>query len=148
MLDIACGEGRNSVFLSEKGFKVSAIDFSEIALGRLRKYSNENNLNIETLELDLSDDDSFKRLKRFDNIIVVHFKLIDDLLDLIPSILYSGGVFLYCTYNHRQLEIRAFPEEFCLKKGELVDKKWPLELLKYSSFKDTRGYHDGYVFKK
>ena len=35
VLDIACGEGRNSVFLSQKGFNVSAIDFSEIALNRV-----------------------------------------------------------------------------------------------------------------
>ena len=37
------------------------------------------------------------------------------------------------------------PREFCLKKGELVDKKWARELLTY---KDSRGYHDEYLFKR
>ncbi len=148
VLDIACGEGRNSIFLSQKGFKVSAIDFSEIALNRLRKISNENNLNIETIEMDLDYNDSFKKLKKFDNIIIIHFKLRDDLLELIPSLLSKSGIFLYCIFNQRQLEIRTFPREFCLKEGELVDKKWALKLLKYTSFKDNRGYHDGYLFKR
>jgi len=148
VLDIACGEGRNSVFLSQKGFKVSAIDFSEIALNRLRKNSNENNLNIETIELDLSDIDNFKKLRKFDNIIAIHFKLRDDLLELIPTLLDRSGIFLYCTFNQRQLEIKTFPEEYCLKEGELVDKKWALKLVKYTSFKDDRGYHDGYLFKR
>ena len=148
VLDMACGEGRNSVFLSQQGFAVSAIDFSEIALSRLRNFSNENNLNIETIELDLTDNDSIASLKSFDNIIVIHFKLKDDSLELIPSLLNRGGIFLYCTYNQRQLEKRTFPEEFCLTEGELVDRKWALKLLKYTSFKDDKGYQDGYLFKR
>jgi len=148
VLDIACGEGRNAVFLSQKGFEVSAVDFSEIALERLKNISNENDLNIETIELDLSDNDAFQRLNKFDNIIIIHFKLKDDLLELIPSLLNRKGIFLYCTYTQRQLEIKTFPEEFCLQEGELVDKKWTLNLLQYSSFKDDRGYHDGYLFKR
>ncbi len=148
VLDIACGEGRNSVFLSQKGFKVSAIDFSEIALKRLRKVSNKNNLNIETIELDLSDKASFKKLGIFDNIIIIHYKLSDDLLGLVPSLLTREGIFLYCTFNKQQLEIKTFLEEYCLREGELVEKKWALKLLKYTSFKDDRGYHDGYLFKK
>ena len=151
VLDIACGEGPNSVFLSQKGFKVSAIDFSEIALDRLRNSSNENNLNIETIEMDLSKNKKFKmlkKLKRFDNIIIIHFRLSDDLLELIPSLLNNGGILLYCTFNQRQLEIKTFPEEFCLREGELVNKKWALKLLKFTSFENERGYHDGYLFKR
>ncbi len=148
VLDLASGEGRNSVFLAEKGFKVSALDFSEVALDRLRNLSNENNLHIETIALDLTSPDNFKKLNRFDNIIIVHFKLRDDLLALIPSLLNRGGIFLYCTFNQRQMEVKTFPEEFCLKKGELVGRKWALKLLKYTSFKDDRGYQDAYLFEK
>ena len=31
-LDLACGEGRNAVWLAEQGWQVTAVDFSEVAL--------------------------------------------------------------------------------------------------------------------
>jgi len=148
VMDMACGAGRNSIFLSQNGFKVSSIDFSEIALARLSEFSCENNLDIETIELDLSHRGNLKKLKTVDNIIVIHFKLTDDVLELIPSLLKKNGIFLYCTFNLRQSEKRTFPKEFCLKQGELVDKKWELKLLKYATFKNESGYHDGYLFQK
>ena len=147
-MDMACGAGRNSIFLSRKGFKVRSIDFSEIALARLKKFSRENNLNIETIELDLSHKDNFKQLKKADNIIVIHFKLRNDLLELIPSLLKKNSIFLYCTFNLRQSERRTFSKKFCLKQGELVDKKWELKLLKYITFENMTGFHDGYLFQK
>lgn len=35
-LDIACGNGRNSLFLAQKGFRVDSVDISDIAVERLR----------------------------------------------------------------------------------------------------------------
>ncbi len=148
VLDLACGEGRNSMFLSQYGLQVWSIDFSEIALTRLSEISHESNLNINTIKLDLSLEADIKRLMKADNITVIHYKLSDDLLNLIPSLLHKNGIFLYCTFNLRQLELRTFPEEFCLKQGELVDKKWELKLLKHITFRNQKGYHDGYLFQK
>jgi SAM-dependent methyltransferase len=31
-LDVACGEGRNAVWLAQRGWRVTAVDFSEVAL--------------------------------------------------------------------------------------------------------------------
>jgi SAM-dependent methyltransferase len=148
VLDLACGEGRNSMFLSQYGLQVSSFDFSKIALARLSEISYKGHLNIKTIKLDLSREADIKLLTKADNITVVHYKLSDDLLNLIPSLLHKNGIFLYCTFNLRQLEIRAFPEKFCLKHEELVDKKWELKLLKHSTFRNRKGYHDGYLFQK
>lgn len=35
VLDIACGDGRNALFFTENGFKVTGVDFSSKALARL-----------------------------------------------------------------------------------------------------------------
>lgn len=35
-LDLACGEGRNAIWLAERGWQVTAVDFSEVALERGR----------------------------------------------------------------------------------------------------------------
>jgi len=40
VLDIACGDGRNSLFLLEKGFQVTGVDFSSKALERLEMFAN------------------------------------------------------------------------------------------------------------
>lgn len=36
-LDLAAGEGRNALWLAERGWDVTAVDFSSIALGRARR---------------------------------------------------------------------------------------------------------------
>jgi SAM-dependent methyltransferase len=36
-LDLACGEGRNALWLAQQGWKVTAVDFSEVALEKARK---------------------------------------------------------------------------------------------------------------
>lgn len=36
-LDLACGEGRNAIWLAEQGWEVTAIDFSPVALDKARR---------------------------------------------------------------------------------------------------------------
>ena len=33
-LDLACGEGRNAIWLAERGWTVTGVDFSKVGLGR------------------------------------------------------------------------------------------------------------------
>ena len=40
VLDLGAGEGRNSIFLAEKGFDVTAIDISEIGINKLKNNPN------------------------------------------------------------------------------------------------------------
>ena len=35
-LDVACGDGRNAVYLAQLGYMVDAIDVSDVAIGALR----------------------------------------------------------------------------------------------------------------
>ena len=42
VLDMGCGDGRNSVFLAEKGFIVEAFDISETGINRLNLDSESN----------------------------------------------------------------------------------------------------------
>ena len=32
ILDIACGDGRNAIFLADRNFEITAVDFSDVAL--------------------------------------------------------------------------------------------------------------------
>lgn len=48
-LDLACGEGRNAVWLAERRWRVTAVDFSSVALARGRAGSEE----VEWVEADV-----------------------------------------------------------------------------------------------
>lgn len=38
-LDLACGSGRNAVWLAERGWRVTAVDFSEVGLAQARAFA-------------------------------------------------------------------------------------------------------------
>lgn len=42
-LDVASGEGRNAIWLAERGWKMTAVDFSEVAIDRGRAASDNVN---------------------------------------------------------------------------------------------------------
>ncbi len=52
-LDLGCGEGRNALWLAEAGWKVTAVDFSSVALARLSRAAAERGVEIEVEEADL-----------------------------------------------------------------------------------------------
>jgi len=55
-LDVACGAGRNSLYLAANGFAVTALDISSVALDRGRRAAAERGLTIDWLCADLDED--------------------------------------------------------------------------------------------
>ena len=54
ILDIGCGDGKNSLYLSSKGYsKVDAFDFSENAIAKLYRIAKKNRLPINAWTQDL-----------------------------------------------------------------------------------------------
>jgi tellurite methyltransferase len=53
ILEVGCGEGKNALFLAEKGFEVHAFDLSEAAILKLNKNAARNNIKIHTSVQDL-----------------------------------------------------------------------------------------------
>ena len=54
-LDLACGEGRNAVWLAERGWEVTAVDFSDVALERGRRLQARRGVEVDWLCEDLSN---------------------------------------------------------------------------------------------
>lgn len=52
-LDLACGEGRNAVWLAERGWAVTAVDFSEVATARARELAEFRGVVVEVIRHDL-----------------------------------------------------------------------------------------------
>ena len=66
ILDVGCGEGRNSIFLTEQGHKVDAFDLSEAGIEKAKAIAVEKGLNVNFFVCDIAD---FIFDKEFDVII-------------------------------------------------------------------------------
>jgi len=52
-LDLACGSGRNAVWLAEQGWRVTAVDYSAVALGLARDLAAARKVAVEWIEADV-----------------------------------------------------------------------------------------------
>lgn len=52
-LDLACGAGRNAVWLAEQGWRVTAVDFSGVALRMARSLAARRRTAVDWIEADL-----------------------------------------------------------------------------------------------
>jgi tellurite methyltransferase len=53
LIDLGCGEGRNSVYFARHYFDVLALDKSMPGLEKTRKYAEETNVNVATIHSDI-----------------------------------------------------------------------------------------------
>jgi 2-polyprenyl-3-methyl-5-hydroxy-6-metoxy-1,4-benzoquinol methylase len=53
-LDVACGEGRNAIWLAKLGWVVTAVDYSMVAIERARRLAAEQHVDVEWLEADVT----------------------------------------------------------------------------------------------
>ena len=118
-LDVACGAGRNALFLAANGYEVTALDVSVVGLARGRRAAAERGLSIDWLCADLDDPERALPTGGF-NLIVwaryVHPKLMPYLI----ARLATGGALL-CEQHLMTDEPVAGPTSpgFRLAPGEL-----------------------------
>jgi SAM-dependent methyltransferase len=54
-LDLGCGEGRNAVWLAEKGWDVTAVDFSDVGIAKGREMAARRDVEVTWVIKDLND---------------------------------------------------------------------------------------------
>lgn len=134
-LDLACGAGRNALFLAERGWRVLAVDLSLDALRLLtsRAASRAESPDLSILPV-LADLERFGvRPDAFDLVINTHF-LLRSLFPLIRSTLKAGGILLFETYSICEIEELGgdIRREYTLERGELSRAFDDFELLYYA----------------
>jgi len=121
-LDIACGNGRNSLFLAEKGFIVDAVDISTVATNHLA--GRDPNINIICQNIDAWDIPQ----NRYE--IVVNVRFLDRrLYPMIQDGLKDGGVLIFESF------IGGKKLEYCLKQNELLQAFQSLHIVYYEEKK-------------
>ena len=96
-LDLACGAGRNSIYLARVGFSVDAIDIAQIAIDALDTEATKQNLSskINTKHVDL--DTYVIEENRYDLIVMANF-LDRDVLKNAKKALNKDGILFVETY--------------------------------------------------
>jgi tellurite methyltransferase len=114
-LDIACGTGRNTHFLIDRGIYVDAVDFSDYALEALRK-----DVKLNAIEADL--DEYRIESQAYDVIVNVNF-LARHLYSDIAQGLKKGGVLFFETFiiAHGEAYNQPSNPDFLLRKNELIE---------------------------
>lgn len=103
------GEGRNAVFLAQKGHHVLAVDASEVGLKKAQQLASQRLVSIETHCENL---EQFEIKPEFWDGIVSIFchlpaKIRVPLHQHVVSGLKSGGIFIFESYSHQQLNYKT-----------------------------------------
>lgn len=54
-LDLACGEGRNAVWLAQRGWQVTGVDFSQVGLDKAARLAEQRGVSVQWLRADVVD---------------------------------------------------------------------------------------------
>src|SRR5258708_4421515 len=158
-LDIACGSGRNAVFLASKGWDTIAVDSSRAALNLARSAAQAVGIpvfesaslpallarnavsgkgRLVLIEADL--DTLPLPVAHFDLVVCTNF-LQRSLFPSMEAALRPGGALLYETYTRAQLQFSGGPRnpDFLLRQGELCDAFPNLTTLFYRELSAGKG---------
>ena len=123
-LDIACGNGRNSLFLAEKGFVVDAVDISTVATNRLA--GRHPNINVICRDLDTW------KIPPHRYALIVNIRFLDRrLFPMIQDGLRPGGVLIFESFMDGE------KNKYCLKQNELLSAFRSLRILYYQEKKSS-----------
>lgn len=134
-LDIACGLGRNALFLAQQGFAVDAIDISSAGLAIARQKALERGLAVNWIQADL---DNYNLPSENYDLIIVNFYLNRPLAPGLIEAMKPKGILLF--QHHLILGDTTSAGTTCrapagselrLKTGELKGLFRSLEILHY-----------------
>jgi SAM-dependent methyltransferase len=136
-LDLACGAGRNAVYLALQGWAATAVDILPDALDRVRDLAARSGVEVHTLRLDLEFAGALDDLSA-DLVVVVRY-LERTLFGPLKRAVRPGGLLVYETFTTDQAEL-GHPRNprFLLQPGELRGAFADLQVLSY-----REGFFDG-----
>ena len=131
-LDLGAGSGADSIWLSQQGLQVLAVDFAKSAISRLNKIAKSKQLSIETKTANILD---FKTDRKFDFVFSCYLHLEPEkrkkLLAKVVDFLKPHGWFLYLSLDQPQDKgiadpifaplsavLADFPEKLKIKKAK------------------------------
>jgi SAM-dependent methyltransferase len=105
-LDLACGEGRNTVWLAERGWTAHGVDFSGVALAKAEKLAEARGVEADWVRADLLEYDP--EPAAYDLVVVLYLQIPGverrTVLRRAAGALAPGGVLLVVAHDSSNLE--------------------------------------------
>jgi len=105
-LDLAAGEGRNAVWLAERGWSVDAVDFSEVGLEKGRRLADQRGVEVRWIRADLER--YVPENRAYDLVIVFYLHLpwerLRPVLRHASAAVDNAGTFLLVGHDRTNLE--------------------------------------------
>lgn len=126
VLDLACGQGQNGLFLASLGLPVILADHSREALKEARMAAEEQGLKISFREIDLETGQNPLEEEYYRAILVFRY-LHRPLIPCLKKAIRKRGLLIYETFTLEQTRYgHPHNPDYLLKPGELSDwfKDW------------------------
>lgn len=148
ILDMGMGEGRNAVFLAQKGHKVTGIDISSVAVKKARNLARERGVKIKTIVGSMNTYTFPKN--SFDSIICFYY--VDRKLNKkIENWLKPGGILIYEAHTTKEYEkkkVKDDSKDYYLAPQELLKMFPKFKILKYEEPVHENEYRVSIILKK
>jgi SAM-dependent methyltransferase len=127
-LVLACGAGRNAIYLAKRGFQVEAIDISSVAIEMARAESGRLGLEVDWLVADVSETDL--AAESYDLITMIRYTNRAVWPRLVPALTTNGWLIMEQHLKTRH-PVAGPSEEYRLAPGELLTAFPGLRVVKY-----------------
>lgn len=127
-LDVACGTGRNALYLAELGWQVTAVDSSKVAIEILTERARELGVQVDARVADLEKGEFIIEPDSYDLIVNCCY-LQRDLFPAIKAGVRIGGVVIaVIAMMDDNLNLKPMNPAFLLQPGELRSEfeRWKL----------------------
>ena len=128
-LVIACGTGRNALYLAEHGFDVTGVDISEVAIERASQEARARRLDVEFVVADI---DEFVPEGAFDLITVIRYRNRELWPRLVNALTPDGWILAEHHMKTRADVSGPSSPAFRLDPGELLREFEGLRIVHYS----------------
>ncbi len=148
VLDMGMGEGRNAVFLAQKGYKVTGIDISSVAVKKAYLLAQEFGVKIKGVVASLKE---YKIQPNSFDAIVCFYYVDKSLVEKIKTWLKPGGVLIYEAYTLREKSKRkrnTLDDENFLKEQELLRLFSGMRVLKYEEPLHEKEFRSSIILRK
>ena len=153
-LDLGAGEGRNSLYLSSRGFSVTAIEPSSVGAKKIRERAKENSLDINIINQDFLS--AAQELKNIGFVVALtslehmEYDYLSQTIERIKEIMTPGGYIYIVVFTEddpgfykdfdNASECSLFIKHY-FKKNELRDFFSDFAILEYSEYKKEDTTH-------
>jgi tellurite methyltransferase len=128
-LDLACGVGRHSIYLAERGWQVTAVDSSKVAIEILSKAAAEKDLPIDAHFADLELGEFTIEPNTYDLVVNCCYLQRDLFPAIKAGVKVSGCVLVVIAMADNDPAVKPMNSRFLLQPGELRAQFADWELL-------------------